>query len=409
MKTFSEFLLEYRGSRASEKASRLGLVSNKHGGWVDRSGKLIAQTVAGDLQFIQKKSPSPEKPEVKINPRAQDETSQAKAAQGGVRPGIAPPAEQEAAPEPEKNKSITIVLGRFNPPTMGHKRVLDKAKQVASGGELRVYPSRQQNNTTDPLNPPQKIKYMRKMFPEFKKKIVNDRSLTTIFEVLKNIYEDGFTKVNIIVGADRVSEFERLANKHNKKEDGIYQFEEIKVVSAGNRDPDSTDDITNMSSAKLRKAAVADDFAEFQAGIPKTMPPKEVENLFHAVQRGLEGGGTVAEMWKIAPKLDYENLKEQYYQNNIFNIDDIVENLNTGLVGKITRRGPNYVICVTEDNMMFKSWIKDITEWTDVSGVPSDQRLVGTDALRKYAMRMTDTKEITNFLTNYRKSKKKSK
>ena len=409
MKTFLEFLLEYRGSRASEKASRLGLVSNKHGGWVDRSGKLIAQTVAGDLQFIQKKSPSPEKPEVKINPRAKDETSQAKATQGGVRPGIAPPAEQEAAPEPEKNKSITIVLGRFNPPTMGHKRVLDKAKQVASGGELRVYPSRQQNNTTDPLNPPQKIKYMRKMFPEFKKKIVNDRSLTTIFEVLKTIYEDGFTKVNIIVGADRVSEFERLANKHNKKEDGIYKFEEIKVVSAGNRDPDSTDDITNMSSAKLRKAAVADDFAEFAAGIPKTMPPKEVENLFHAVQRSLESDGTVAEMWRIAPKLDYENLKEQYYRNNIFNVDDIVENLNTGLVGKIARRGPNYVICVTEDDIMFKSWIKDITEWTDVSGVPSDERLVGTDSLRKYAMKMTDTKEITNFLTNYRNSKKKSK
>ena len=408
MKTFSDFLLEYRGSRASEKASRLGLISNKHGGWVDRAGKLIAQTVSGDLQFVQKKSPSPDKPEAKINPAAQREAPKVKPAQGGVRPGIAAPKEQEPAPEVETERSITIVLGRFNPPTIGHKRVLDKAKQVASGGELRVYPSRQQNNTTDPLNPPQKIKYMRKMFPEFKKKIVNNQSLTTIFEVLRNIYEDGFKKVNIIVGADRVSEFERLANKHNK-EKGIYQFQEIKVISAGNRDPDSTDDVTNMSSAKLRKAAVADDFTDFRAGIPRTMPQKEVENLFHAVQRGLESKGTVAEMWKIAPKLDYENLKEQYYQNNIFNIDDIVENLNTGLVGKITRRGPNYVICVTENDIMFKSWIKDITEWTVVSGVPSDQRLVGTPELLRYAMKMTGTKEITNFLSNYRKSKKKSK
>ena len=240
------------------------------------------------------------------------------------------------------------------------------------------------------------------------KKIVNNQSLKTIFEVLRNIYEDGFKKVNIIVGADRVSEFERLANKHNK-EKGIYQFQEIKVISAGNRDPDSTDDVTNMSSAKLRKSAASDDFVEFKAGIPRTMPQKEVENLFHAVQRGLESKGAVAEMWKIAPKLDYENLKEHYYQNNIFNVDEIVENLTTGLVGKITRRGPNYVICVTEDNMMFKSWIKDITEWTDVSGVPSDQRLVGTPELLKYAMKMTGTKEIQNFLTNYRKSKKKSK
>lgn len=407
MKTFSEFLLEYRGSRASEKAYRLGLISNKHGGWVDRSGKLIAQTVAGDLQFIQKKSPSPERPETKPTATAEREAPQVKQAPGGTRPGITPPKEEEAPPEVEKEEIITIVLGRFNPPTNGHKLVFDKAKKVAAGGEIRIYPSRAQNRTTDPLNPPQKIKYMRKMFPEFKKKIVNDRSLTTIFEVLKNIYEDGFKKVNIVVGADRVSEFERLANQYNGKE--IYKFDEIKVVSAGPRDPDSADDLTSMSSAKLRKAAVEDDFATFRSGVPRTLPVQEVENLFHAVQNALEGKNKISEMWKIAPKLDYENLREQYYQGNIFNVDDLVENLNTGLVGRITRRGPNYTICVTEDGIMFKSWIKDITEWTDVSGVPADQRLVGTDALRKYAMRLTGTKKIHNFLTSYRKSKQKTK
>ena len=406
MKTFAEFLLEYRGSRASEKASRLGLISNKHGGWVDRAGKLIAQTVNGDLQFIQKRSPAPEKPEVKINPAAQREAPQVAQAQGGARPGITPPKPEEAPPEPEEEKIITIVLGRFNPPTIGHKRVLDKAKQVARGGEIRIYPSRVQNKTTDPLNPPLKIKYMRKMFPEFKKKIVNDRSLRTITDVLKNIDEDGFNKVNIIVGADRVSEFERLAKQNNGKE---YKFDEIKIIAAGTRDPDSTDDLTSASSAKLRKAAVEDDFATFRAGVPRTLPPKEVENMFHLVQRTLAGEGTFAEMWKIAPKLDYENLREQYYQNNIFNVGDKVQNLNTGLSGSITRRGPNYVICVTEDNNMFKSWIKDITEWTDISGVPADQRLVGTDALRKYTMKMTGTKEILNFYNNYKKSKSKTK
>ena len=407
MKTFLEFLLEYRGSRASEKASRLGLISNKHGGWVDRAGKLIAQTVAGDLQFVQKKSPSPEKPEVKIKPSAQREAPQVAPAKGGVRQELQPPKPQEAAPEVESEKEITIVLGRFNPPTIGHGRVLDKALRVSKGGEIRVYPSRKQNKTTDPLNPPLKIKYMRKMFPKFKKKIVNDRSLTTIFEVLKNIYDDGFSKVNIVVGADRVSEFERLANQYNNSD--LYKFDEIKIVSAGNRDPDSLNDVEGMSSAKLRKAAVDDDFQSFRAGIPRTMPPQEVENLFHAVQHSLAGEGTVAEMWKIAPELDYENLREQYYQDKIFNVGDIVENLNTGVVGEITRRGPNYVIYVTEDQMMFKSWIKDITEWTEVSGVPADQRLVGTPELVKYTMKMTGTKEIKNFLTNFRKSREKSK
>jgi hypothetical protein len=407
MKTFFQFLLEYRGSKASEKAYRLGLVSNKHGGWVDRSGKLIAQTVNGDLQFVQKKSPSPEKAEINLSADKEKEDPQAKQSFGGLGSKVKPPKEEESAPEVKGDGTITIVLGRFNPPTNAHRLVFDKAIKVASGGELRIYPSRAQNRTTDPLNPPQKIKYMRKMFPDLKKKIVNDRALKTIFDVLKNIFEDGFKKVNIIVGSDRVSEFERLANQYNNSD--LYAFEDIKIVSAGPRDPDSADDLTSMSSAKLRKAAVEDDYQSFRSGVPRTLPPQEVENLFHAVQNAIEGKNKMTEMWRIAPTLDYENLRENYYQGNIFKIGDMIENLNTGLIGKISRRGPNYLICVTEDNIMFKSWIKDITEWTNISGVPADQRLVGSDELLDYVMKLTGTKKIQNFLDSYRKSKRKSK
>jgi hypothetical protein len=114
----------------------------------------------------------------------------------------------------------------------------------------------------------------------------------------------------------------------------------------------------------------------------------------------------IAEVWKYAPELDLKGLREQYYQENIFRIGERVQNLNTGLVGQVIRRGPNYLICVTEDNIMFKSWIKDVTEWTDVSGVPADQRLVGTDALRNYTMKMSGTKSIKNFIQKYKRSVK---
>jgi nicotinamide mononucleotide adenylyltransferase len=405
MKSFSQFLLEYRGSKASEKAYRLGLVSNRHGGWVDRSGKLIAKTVNGDLQFIQKKSATPPKPEKNSlqTGRPEDQTIEKKPEDIKIDSG--PKKTDKETVSTKKLKEITIVLGRFNPPTNAHRRVFDKAIQIASGKELRVYPSRAQNRTTDPLNPPQKIKYMRKMFPDLKENIVNDRSLKTIFDVLQNIYEDGFKKVNIIVGADRVSEFERLSKQYNNSE--LYSFDEINIVSAGPRDPDATDDLTSMSAAKLRKAALEDDFVTFRNGIPRTLPSSEVENLFHAVQNALEGKNKLTEVWKVSPELDYDNLRENYYRGNVFGVNEFVQNLNTGLIGKITRRGPNYIICVTEDNIMFKSWIKDITEWTDNSGVPSDQRLVGSDSYRKYAMRLTNTKAIKNFVDSYRKSKTK--
>ena len=92
-----------------------------------------------------------------------------------------------------------------------------------------------------------------------------------------------------------------------------------------------------------------------------------------------------------------KKLRDKYIRGEIFNEGDWVENSNTGSVGKIIRRGTNYLICVTEDNVMFKPWIRDVVEWTNKSGVPADQREVGTDALRKYVMSVSDTKAIDNF------------
>ena len=99
---------------------------------------------------------------------------------------------------------------------------------------------------------------------------------------------------------------------------------------------------------------------------------------------------------QVAEEFEKE-LRDKYIRGEIFNEGDWVENLNTSLIGKIIRRGTNYLICVTEDNVMFKPWIRDVVEWTNKSGVPADQREVGTDALRKYVMSVSDTKTIDNF------------
>ena len=116
------------------------------------------------------------------------------------------------------------------------------------------------------------------------------------------------------------------------------------------------------------------------------------------------------ELWEIAPSFDYFGLREKYYNKEIFKRGDIVESLHTGLRGKVTRRGANHLICVTEDGIMFKSWIKDLMEavvnYPGPSGVPSSQREVGTDSLRDYAMASTGTKNIRNFINKHRKNKK---
>ena len=113
-------------------------------------------------------------------------------------------------------------------------------------------------------------------------------------------------------------------------------------------------------------------------------------------------------LWQIAPKFDWEGLRENYVGEKVYQIGNLVENLNTGLIGRIIRRGANHLICVTENNFMFKSWIKDITEkFTEISGVPPDQRLVGTDAHREYVQRLSHNPIILNFINKSRKKRAK--
>lgn len=402
MKKFSEFLLEFRGSRAAEKAYRLGLVSNKHGEWLDRSGKVVARTVDGDLEMVRKKSPTPDKAEAPPIKAKQKETKTAKLAKSAPPIKISGVQQEPAPPEIEQEKVITIVFGRFNPPTIGHEKLLKKARDISNGGELRIYPSRTQDNKQNPLSPQSKIKYMRKMFPQFKDNIVNDKDMKTIFDVLIALNQDGYKNVNIVVGSNRVSEFDRLSNQYNNE---LYSYTTINIISAGPRDPDSLG-VDGMSSSKLRKAAADDDYHTFKAGIPVRMKENDVRALFFAVQRVLSKKDSVSEVFMYAPKLDKKNLREIYYSKKLFNIGTYVENVNTGLIGKITRRGPNYVIYVTEHGQMLKSWIDDLTEWTNVSGVPADQREVGTDELRKYVMHLTGLRKIKNFIKSYKNSLK---
>jgi hypothetical protein len=372
MKTYKQFILEYRGSRAAEKAYRLGLSSDSHGNWLDRSGNIIARTVRGDLEMIRKKSPTPEEPTQQPKSQKKETQQQTKLAPPAERPL---PQKAKEQPKPEKQDQpnvLTVVFGRFNPPTIAHKRLIDQAFEIAAGSEFRIYPSRTVDSTKNPLNPDQKVKYMRKLFPNYKDNIINDDDAKTIFDVLVMAQDDGFDSVNIIVGSDRVSEFDRLAAEQNGS---LYNFEEINVIPSRDKDPDSLT-AEGESASRMRRAAVEDDFSTFQAGMPKNVDPKVIRAMFFAVQRILTGtskeaevtkgekSGRLVEMWQYAPKLDPTGLREAYYKGDIYQVGDLVENMNTGLVGKIKRRGPNYLICLTESDVMFKSWIKDVAEWT---------------------------------------------
>ena len=413
MKSFFSFLKEAKVSQAAEQARRQNLQGDGHGNWYDSDGNRVAVTKKGKLEMLSKKEAKPE-PEAKNDaPKQQAAPAEVQQGQQPVQQGefgafadgtprrMPMPTRADGSPK-EDLGDLTVVFGRFNPPTIGHAKLLDAAKKAAGKGSLKIYPSRSQDNKKNPYDPDEKVDIMRQMMPDHAENIVNDPNSRTIFDVLKQGYDDGYSNVKIVVGADRVKEFAKLSGDYNGK---IYDYLGVEVVSAGDRDPDA-EGVEGMSASKLRKAAADNDFKTYRTGIPDIIDDKTAKVMMNTLRKKMqvkEGWS----LWEIAPKFDWKNLRENYVSGAVFNKDDLIENLNHGLVGKIIRRGTNYVIAVTEDNIMFKSWLRDITEavvnFPGPSGVPAEQREVGTDAHRSYVSRMMGVKDIKNFINKHKK------
>ena len=143
---------------------------------------------------------------------------------------------------------------------------MDKAKAVG-GRNYRIYVSKSQDRKKNPLDYKQKIKYLKKIFPTHASHIADTPARTAI-DVAVDVYDEGFTELIMVAGSDRVGEFQKLLDEYNGvkgKRHGFYKFDSIKVISAGERDPDATG-ASGMSASKMRGAAADNDFDLFKTG-----------------------------------------------------------------------------------------------------------------------------------------------
>jgi len=255
-------------------------------------------------------------------------------------------------------ETLVVTFGRFNPPTSGHELLLNKVSKVAKGVTYRIYASQSNDPKKNPLEYKDKIKFMRKMFPKHARSIIFDKKVRNFFDILNVAYADGFRKAIVVVGSDRVKEFDKVLNKYNgvKGRHGMYDFEGgVVVVSAGERDPDD-DGVSGMSASKLRAAAADNDLITFTKGMPSSF--KDAEDLMVAVRKGMG----LKESTDFRKEVKFKRttmLREKYVEGNLFEVGDKVVIAETRESAVVANLGPNFVT-VTVDGENRNVWISDI-------------------------------------------------
>ena len=251
--------------------------------------------------------------------------------------------------------TAVFTFGRFNPPTTGHEKLIDalaRESKKVSGSKMYVFASHSQDPKKNPLPYPKKIAYMKKMFPKYKSNITTAKQ-RNVFEVATFLHDKGHRAVVMVVGSDRVDEFDRLLNEYNgvQGRHGYYGFDSIEVVSAGERDPDA-EGVEGMSASKMRAAAAEGEFDQFKQGLPSGF--KDAKKLFRDVLAGMG----IREERDMGEMTDYEELRDAYLTNKIWKIDDLVE--ANGVEGRIVRRGTNYISYMDGSGKVHKAWLHDI-------------------------------------------------
>ena len=259
-----------------------------------------------------------------------------------------------------RRKTIAFTFGRFNPPTIGHEKLINKVASVRAN-TYKIFLSRSEDPKKNPLAPREKLSVMKQMFPRHARNIeINTTNM--ILDIATKLFNQGFTEIFMVVGSDRVREFETILNKYNnvRSRHGYYNFDNINVLSAGERDPDA-EGATGMSASKMRDAASKGDLERFKRGLPRGVDAK---NLMVKVRKGMNLAANYIYTRNVRPiasleQFEQDQIRDLYIREMIFNIGDNVDYIKENVQGKVVRRSTNYIVLEDNRNNLHKAWIWD--------------------------------------------------
>ena len=186
-------------------------------------------------------------------------------------------------------KTTVFAFGRMNPPTTGHAKLVDKVKEVAKSNKAEhlVVVSHSQDKNKNPLSAEQKLKHTKRFFPNTNIKASSKES-PTFLQHAAELHNSGTKHLIMVAGSDRTNEYKEKLNKYNGTGEGkLYNFKSIKVVSAGERDPDA-EGVEGMSASKMREHAKNNNYKGFRSGIPAHVSEPHAKELFNDVRSGMQ-------------------------------------------------------------------------------------------------------------------------
>ena len=274
----------------------------------------------------------------------------------------------------EAPATAVMAFGRMNPPTIGHAKLVDAIK--SQPGDPFIFLSQSQKPKTDPLSFEDKLRYAKFFFPNI---TIGNPEVKTIIQALQKVESLGYQQLIYVAGSDRLQSFEELLNKYNGKD---YTFKSIKVVSAGERDPDA-DGAEGMSASKMRQAAVDNDLESFKQGVPE---PKLADEMFAAVRQGMgitEGKSPHKKGTKKYKKHMAAMHAESVEDQALKSVQKTLPKLKNAAAAGRTDKVMQYMVSATKKlsslNMgdklldMFTMWATQIKKGIDTGVYPAEQ------------------------------------
>lgn len=306
----------------------------------------------------------------------------------------------------EEEKTLYFVWGRMNPPTAGHEKLLDFLKAKAGNNPFRIYLTQSEDENKNPIPFVQKVKFARKGFPQYARQIMLDKKLRTIFDAMTSFYDEGFKRVVIVAGEDRLREYEITLNKYNglKGKHGFYNFEKITVLSAGKRDPDSKG-LEGVSGTKLRDYAKSGDFTKFSQYMPKRLSNADTKAVYNAVRKGI--GLSEEKKFKNHIQLEpVSDIRESYMRDNLFTVGEEVVIKENGIVATIEYLGANYLI-VESKGERWRKWL-DAVDKVDPDDARRDSYVNAPYQAPGYETLMVEKKVYHSGLSKSTQAKRKA-